>query len=150
MATTESFTVIGIKTRTSNKDEMSGAGKIGALWGKFYAENIPGKIPTKLNGEVLSVYHDYESDSSGLYSVMLGLKVAPGTAAPEGFEVLQIPAQKYQVFTCAQGPMPDVVVQGWQKVWSLEKSQEIQRKYSYDLEVYPEGAGEVKILIAVK
>jgi predicted transcriptional regulator YdeE len=149
MTAMDAFTVIGIKTRTSNKDEMSGANKIGSLWGRFFAEGIVGKIPNKLNGEVLSVYHDYETDSSGPYSVMLGVKVAQGTLIPEGMEVIQIPVQEYQVFNCAQGPIPDVVIQAWQKIWSLEKNNEIKRKYSYDLEVYPESNGEIKILIAI-
>ncbi|KYG64829.1 hypothetical protein AZI86_11545 [Bdellovibrio bacteriovorus] len=147
----KSFTVVGIKTRTSNVDEMNGVARIASLWNQFFANNIAEKIPNKLSGEILSVYHDYETDSSGPYSVMLGMKVSKATDVPGGLEVIQIPEQKYQVFPCAVGAMPEVVVQGWQQIWALEKSSEIQRKYSFDFELYPEQpGGAVNIFVAVK
>lgn len=144
------FTLIGIKTRTSNQDEMNGAARIGSLWGQFYADNISEKIPNKLNGEIVGVYHDYESDSSGAYSVMVGVKVAQGTSAPNGLEVIHIPMQTYQLFDCDLGPMPDVVIQTWKTVWALEENRELRRRYSFDMEVYPENPEtKAKILIAI-
>ena len=34
------FTFVGLFTRTSNADEMAGKGRIGAIWERFYAENL--------------------------------------------------------------------------------------------------------------
>lgn len=132
----ESFQVIGIKTRTTNADEFAGNGKIAALWSQFYSENIMANIPGKVDYNVLAIYHDYESDANGPYSLMIGMKVAPGTTAPQGMEVLQIPTQKYEKMTSAKGPMPGVVVDLWQRVWSSS----MNRKYSQDIEVYGEKA----------
>lgn len=145
------FKVIGITTRTSNQDEMKGAGKMASLWNRFYAEGFSEKIANKISDEVISVYHDYESDSTGPYSVILGMKVEQSAPLPDGLSMIQIPEQKYQVFTCAQGALPEVVIQGWQTIWSLEKSHEIDRRYTFDLEVYPAvPGGDVKIWIAIK
>ncbi|MBT0526984.1 effector binding domain-containing protein, partial [Riemerella anatipestifer] len=42
------FKVIGISTRTTNKDNKSKE-DLGKLWGQFYAENIFEKIPNKVS-----------------------------------------------------------------------------------------------------
>ncbi len=60
------FAVIGMSTRTTNEDEMSGdGGKIGLLWKSFMhggSKRIPGVLdPTT----ILSVYTNYESDHNG-------------------------------------------------------------------------------------
>lgn len=145
----EGFSIVGIKTRTSNHDEMNGAGKIASLWNRFYAENISAKIPHRLGGKVFGVYYGYESDASGPYDLMVGMEVPQDSLVPEGLEVIQIPGQRYLVVECEKGLMPDIVIQAWQKIWSLEKNNEIRRKYSFDLEVYPENSEDrVKILIA--
>src|SRR3989442_12191457 len=61
------FKIIGIEVRTRNPDEMSGKGKIGEIWHKFYSENILSKIPGKRGDAVLAAYTDYESDVNGAY-----------------------------------------------------------------------------------
>lgn len=142
--------LVGIKTRTSNVDEMNGAGHIASLWSRFFSENIAQKIPAKMSEEIFSLYFDYETDSTGAYSVLLGVKVSETQSVPEGLEVVEVPQQRYQVFPCATGSMPQVVIEGWQKVWSQERTGELTRKYSYDFELYPSESGApVSIFIAV-
>ena len=79
----EAFQVIGIKTRTTNADEMRGAGKISELWNTFHSKQMFIKIPGKLDKNILAVYFDYESDVNGAYSLLVGVKVDPGTLPPE-------------------------------------------------------------------
>lgn len=132
------FQIIGIKTRTTNAEEMKGAGRIQALWTQFYSEQIMTKIPGPADAKIISAYHDYESDANGAYSVLVGMKVVAGTKVPEGMHVINVPSQNYLQFTTREGEMPGVVIEVWQKVWDLESKSELKRKYSVDLEIYDE------------
>ncbi|MBC7466524.1 MAG: AraC family transcriptional regulator [Bdellovibrio sp.] len=151
----DGFQMIGIKTRTTNAEEMKGAGRIQALWAQFYSEQTMAQIPEKMDAKIISAYHDYESDANGAYSVLIGVKVAPGTHAPEGMHIVNVPAQSYSQLTSRQGEMPGVVIEMWQKVWQLESKSELKRKYSVDLEVYDERSmnpanAVVELFIATK
>lgn len=140
----EGFQIIGIKTRTSNQDEMKGAGKIPALWNRFYSEDILGRISGKLTNEIVAVYHDYESDANAPYSLLIGAKVASGSKVPVDMELLSIPAQKYNLFTSNKGEMPGVIFDLWKNIWSLTERSQLKRKYSFDLEIYDERASNPK------
>ncbi len=151
----EAFQVIGIKTRTSNSEEMNGSGKIPALWGKLYSEQILSKIPGRLDQDVVAIYHDYESDANAPYSLVIGARVAPGSKPPPGMELISIPSEKYFHLTTRQGEMPGIVVEAWKHIWDLAAKSELNRKYSYDIEVYGERAtnpkaAEADIFIALK
>src|SRR6185436_6073767 len=67
-----SFDVIGISARTSNAAEMSGAGVIGALWQRFFAENIAAQIPNKIGYDLIAVYTDAANGKEGEYTVIIG------------------------------------------------------------------------------
>ena len=43
----DSFTVVGIETRTSNAREMSGDGPIGKLWAHLRSEDFLSRIPDR-------------------------------------------------------------------------------------------------------
>lgn len=151
----EGFRIIGITTRTTNAAEMAGAGKIAALWSEYYFQGKISEIPNPIKPHTVAVYHDYESDASGPFSLLIGLEVSKQTEAPAGFIALDIPPQKYVTITSEQGPMPQVIIEAWQKVWSLTEQKKIDRIYSFDLEIYDERAqnpmnGQVDIRLAVK
>ena len=137
----EELNIIGIKTRTTNAQEMGGKGKILPLWKKFYGKKMMAKIPGKTDGQVYGVYHEYESDMNGAYSLLVGVKVAPGTKVPKGMTLLKIPAQDYVHVASPKGEMPGVVVEAWKKVWSAT---DFKRKYSYDFEIYGDKAKDPK------
>lgn len=137
----EELNIIGIKTRTTNAQEMSGKGKIMPLWTKFHSKKMMAKIPGKVDGQIFGVYHEYESDMNGAYSLLVGMKVAPGTKVPKGMTLLKIPAQDYVHIVSPKGAMPGVVVDAWKKVWSAT---DFKRKYSYDFEIYGEKAKDPK------
>ena len=149
----DSFSVVGITTRTSNNDEFSGAGKIAELWQRFYSENVMIKIQHKISDKVFAVYHDYENDANGEYSLMIGLMVDKNALPPEGLVKIDIPAQDYTQFTSNSGAMPGNIIETWQEIWKSTESKKIDRAYTYDFEVYDERATDptnsvIDILIA--
>lgn len=151
----EGFNFIGIKTRTSNSEEMSGSGKIAALWNKFFSEQLLNQIPGRLDQNIIAIYCDYESDANAPYSLVIGAKVAIGSQPPPGMELLSIPSEKYFQITTRQGEMPEVIIEAWKEVWQLTGKSQLKRKYSYDLEVYSERAAnpkaaEVDLFIAIE
>ena len=71
---------------------------------------------------------------------------------PNGLIGREFQAENFQKFT-AKGEMPNAVVTTWVDIW--QKDKELDRKYSYDFEVYGEKSqngenSEVEIFIATK
>jgi len=157
LATTLSeIKVIGVELRTSNAREANPAtAQIGGLWRRFLEENLIEKIPhRKEAGVILGVYTNYESDHTGMYSLVLSTEVTDLDSVPEGMVGLTIPAGQYLVFP-ARGPIPDAVIEAWQKIWSyFPSSSGSQRAYTSDFERHQWNAEtqqpDVDIYIAVK
>ena len=148
---TNGFKIIGISTRTTNKNNKAQQ-DLGQLWGKFYSENIFVKIPNKLSNEVLTIYTDYKSDFTEDYTTIIGIPVSTLDEIPNGLVGREFQAENFQKFT-AKGEMPNAVVNTWIDIWKRDK--ELNRKYSYDFEVYGEKSqngenSEVDIYIATK
>lgn len=145
------FKIIGISTRTTNKDNQS-AQDLDKLWGQFYADNIYGKIPNKISNVILSVYTDYKSDYTEDYTTIIGAPVSTLDEVPEGMVGREFKADNFQSFT-AKGEMPAAVINAWIDIWKRDK--ELNRKYSYDFEVYGDKSqngedSEVEIFISTK
>ena len=148
---TNGFKIIGISTRTTNKDNIAQQ-DLGKLWGQFYSENIFEKIPNKLSNEVLTIYTDYKSDFTEDYTTIIGILVSTLDEIPSGLIGREFQAENFQKFT-AKGEMPNAVVNTWIDIWKRDK--ELNRKYSYDFEVYGKKSqngenSEVDIYIATK
>lgn len=144
------FFLIGIATRTTNEGGNA-AEDLEKLWGRFYSENIPGRIPNALGPEVYSVYTDYASDYEGEYTTVIGLRVANLDEIPDGMVGREFGEGKYQKFV-AKGPLPQAVMQQWQEIW--QKDGELNRAYTADFEVYGPNSqngdeSEVEIFIAI-
>jgi predicted transcriptional regulator YdeE len=147
----ESFKIIGISTETTNQNGKA-AVDLGQLWGKFFAENIPNQIENKISTEIYSIYTDYESDFTGKYTTVIGLKVNSLDNVPEGLVGREFAGESFIKFV-AKGEMPKAAVETWQEIWSSDQS--LNRKYTYDFEVYGEKSqnglnSEVEIYIAAK
>jgi predicted transcriptional regulator YdeE len=147
----ESFKIIGVSVETTNEDGKA-ANDIGNLWGKFFAEKIPSKIENKISNDIYSIYTDYESDFTGKYTTILGLKVDSFGNIPEGLVGREFTSENFVKFI-AKGEMPNAVVETWKEIWSND--QDLNRKYTYDFEVYGEKSqnglnSEVEIYIATK
>lgn len=148
---TNGFKVIGISVRTTNKDNQA-LQDIGKLWGQFFAEGIPEKIPNKQSGEIYSIYTDYKSDYTEEYTTIIGVPVTTLDEIPEGLTGREFQPEQFQKFV-ARGAMPAAVGKAWMDIWQRDK--ELNRKYTYDFEVYGAKSqqgddAEVEIFIATK
>ncbi|MFI5443860.1 GyrI-like domain-containing protein [Polaromonas sp. UC242_47] len=145
-----SFPVTGLMVRTTNRAEQDpGTAKLGALWGRIFAEGLAGKIPGRLpDAGMYGVYSAYASDHSGAYDVTAGVAVAaPAASAP--WHNVSIQAGDYLVFM-AQGAMPQAVIDTWGGIWQFfQDHPEIARSYATDFEAY-HGADKVAIHIGVQ
>ncbi|MBU2928846.1 GyrI-like domain-containing protein [Winogradskyella psychrotolerans] len=151
MENIDSFKIIGIETNTTNENGKS-AEDLGKLWEQFYSENISNKIPSKKNTEIYSIYTNYESDYTGKYTCIIGMKVDSLDNIPNGLIGCEFESGKYQKFL-AKGNMPNAILETWQEIW--KKDQELNRKYTADFEVYGKNSqngenSEVQIYIAKK
>jgi len=128
----DNLKIIGIATETTNQDGRS-AQEIGRLWERFYAENIMRRILDRAGDEVYAIYTDYESDYTGKYTIIIGLKVNSLNHVPMGLVGREFEPIPFRQFT-AKGPMPGAVVEAWKEIWKNDK--ELNRSYQYDYEVY--------------
>lgn len=145
------FKIVGISVRTTNKDSQS-AQDIGKLWQQFYVEKLFDKISNKLSNDIYSIYTDYKSDFTDEYTTIIGVQVSSLENIPTGLIGRQFPPDNFVKYT-AKGLMPEAVAKTWITIW--EKDKELNRKYTYDFEVYGEKSqngenSEVEIYIATK
>lgn len=143
----ESKVIKGLVTRTSNENEMNpDLGKIPKLWMQF-DKNVQVDYPN--GNRVYGVYYNYESDVSGEYSVLAGTDQVDCKSSIELKNVI-INKGKYLVFH-AEGPMPQVVIETWGKIWNYFSKENIEhtRAYTTDFEYYL-SESEIKIYIALK
>jgi len=144
------FKVIGISTRTTNENNQSQQ-DLEKLWGQFFAENIIEKIPNKTSSIIIAIYTDYKSDYTEEYTVIIGVPVSTLEEIPVGLVGREFEADIFHKFV-AKGETTNAVLNTWIDIWRRDK--ELNRKYSYDFEVYGEksqnGANsEVEIYISI-
>jgi predicted transcriptional regulator YdeE len=151
------FTIVGISARTNNAQEAAGNGVIPKQWDRFYKEGILDKVPNKTDPAIYAVYTDYASDRNGDYGYIIGAKVSDTSAVPSGMVAKTISAGKYALITSEQGPIPKIVVEAWQQIWSLEDKGQLggKRAYKTDFEVYDQRArnpqdSQIDIYVGVK
>jgi len=143
------FKIIGISVRTTNKNNQAQQ-DLEKLWGQFFAENFATKIPNQISNEILAIYTDYKSNFTEDYTTIIGIPVSTLDEIPEGLIGREFQPENFQKFT-ARGVMPNSVLDTWIDIWQRDK--ELNRKYTYDYEVYGENAqngenSEVDIYIA--
>ena len=151
METKKGMKIIGIKTRTKN-DMGKPNLEIMNLWNQFMTENIIEKIPNKVNHDIYSIYTDYENNFMGEYTLILGLSVTSLDHIPEGMIGRQFDDEKFKIYE-AKGSMPGAVINTWVEIWKNDTV--LNRKYSYDYEIYNEKSRNgddsiVNVHIAVK
>lgn len=141
------FAVLGFTARTSNEQEMSGAGHIAQLWQRYMETGgavIPGVTDPSLT---FSIYTNYESDHTGAYDVILGKPVGTLESAPKSLRGIAIPAAEYLVFP-VENPGPDGIRTAWMKVYEYFSGQEPRpRAFTADFERYSNDG--VQLYIAV-
>lgn len=132
--------LVGLAIRTNNKQEMNpDSSCIAPLAGRFWGEQLGELIHHRSQpGVTFSVYTDYESDETGDYTYFIGEAVSSLEGQDLGrFQSLVIPESHYTRLTSPSGPMPEVVIAGWQKIWSMSSESLLgSRKYIADFEIY--------------
>jgi len=123
--------------RTNNFSDDRVMQKITELWKD--ASNRLAKYESITYG----VYHEYESDYKGDYS--LSIAIEDNGEKP----VIEIPDHvKYEIFKVDTGEEQGIF-NTWSKIWDQEESGTLKRAYSYDYEKYYPN-GEIEIHIAIK
>ncbi len=138
LANVNEKTIAGISVRTNNKVESNPKKAVlPALWNRFFDEDILDQIPDKIpNSPIYGVYSEYESNVKGTYTVTAGVEAFGPEIKKNGFNLTKIEAGEYLLFK-GRGPLPEVVANTWQEVWSyFTKNTEFKRLYKTDFELY--------------
>ena len=139
--------VVGVEIRTSNALEMSGKGKIPALWQRVRTEPLFDSVPNVAeHGTILAVYSDYENGADGDYSFLVGVEVTlADSAAPAGMVAKSIPASLVAALTSERGPLPGIVLDLWKKIWKMSPTElGGRRAFTFDIERYDARAKDDK------
>lgn len=139
--------LVGMKIRTSNAqifEQEPGSNKIATLVQRYFQGGCYEKIDNRKNpGTSFSVYTDYESDEKGEYTYFIGEEVFSFGEVLEEFDILTIPGQNYIKFTNESGPMPEVCVDMWKKIWNMSGLDlGAKRTYIADFEVYDQRSAD--------
>jgi predicted transcriptional regulator YdeE len=151
MIIVDSFKIIGISVRTTNKENKA-TKDIGNLWGMFYSENIIKKIQNRISDDIFSIYTDYINNFQDEYITIIGVSVPNLDSIPEGMVGREFPTENFKVFD-VNGSLPGAIIDTWREIWRQDN--ELQRKYSYDFELYKKAGLNtedqvVKIFISLK
>jgi len=147
-----SFTVLGLRTRTTNALETDAAtARIPGLWHRWFAgggaAQLSGSAP---HAASYGLYHAYESDHRGAYDLVVGAAMPSTATPPPGFTRVDVPAAPYLVFR-GIGARPAIVIQTWATVWEyFANHSDVRRAYTMDFERYDPAQGDqVDIYIAI-
>lgn len=143
--------LVGICARTSYQQEIDKMnGLIFPCVRKYFHGALFNKIPHRTRpGATFCAYTDYESDHTGAYTYFIGEEVSSfDDPLPEGFHLLTIPKQRYAKFTTKPAPMPEVIVNAWEKIWKMSpKELGGKRSFLTDFEIYDERAADHQNII---
>lgn len=143
--------LVGISVRTSYSQELDKMnGKIFPCVRQYFHEALFEKISNrKKPGATFCVYTEYESDHKGAYTYFIGEEVESfSQSLPDGFQKLIIPEQQYAKFTNGPAAMPNVIVDAWEKIWTMSPTEMGgHRRYHTDFEIYDERASDHQNII---
>lgn len=98
---------------------------------------------TNHNSTTYGVYHEYESDYKGDYS--LSIAIEDNAREP----LLVIPDDtKYEIFSVDTSEEQGIL-NAWKEIWRREDAGTLERAYSYDFEKYYP-SGDLEIYIAIR
>ena len=98
---------------------------------------------TNYENNTYGVYHEYESNYKGDYSLSVAIEDTFG----ESFIEISN-NEKYEIFKVDTAEEQGIF-KIWSKIWDQEEAGTLKRAYSYDFEKYYPN-GEIEIYIAVK
>ncbi|TGN20773.1 GyrI-like domain-containing protein [Leptospira idonii] len=147
LVSTEPFTVMGLKIRTSNAPGEADI-KIPAIYSEFYKQDLPKKLEVIRKFDPLfAVYFNYEKDETGLYDFLLGYSVSPEQKALPGLEIVHIKAQNGRYFAIQPGAPEEVVPKFWGEIWNHPEIPKV-RSFQMDWEEYSEAG--IRVFLSCK
>lgn len=151
------FTLAGVSAITTNEAEQRGNGKIGALFERFFTNNIGEKLGVNIQKEgSYSCYFNYKEGEKGQYEIMISVQVEDAFPFQnlKGLQTFTVPEATYAVFVTEKGPIVEMVQQTWAAIWQWQKLPGNQRTFTGDFEYYSSdidpGNGQVEIYIAIE
>lgn len=130
------LTVIN-SVRTNNFNDDLLLQKISGLW-KDASSRLTGQ-----DSIVYGVYHNYESNYKGDYTLSIALEDSQNQPS------LEIPNNtKYEIFNVDTADEQGTL-NTWKTIWEREESGTLNRAYTYDFEKYYPN-GEIEVFIAIK
>ncbi|SMC19109.1 AraC family transcriptional regulator [Andreprevotia lacus DSM 23236] len=120
---------------------------IPAFWQRVATEQKLRDLPGHLHeqGQIYGVMYDYDPVTTS-FRYAATVPVAPGTVAPEGYEIVSVPAGRYAVYTTQpardQAEFGRFIAAGWQEIMQrwLPQSGE-QMAYAPSFELYADAVG---------
>ena len=148
--TRETLAVVGFAARTSNDAESDPErAQIGGLWGRVFSSGLDAIPHREAAGRIASVYHEYESDHTGPYSIVVGAVVDSIDGVPDGMVALTVPAARCAVFE-ARGELPGALIAKWMEIWDAVPAEGTVRAYGFDVELHAPDGSAADIWIAVR
>lgn len=144
--TLKEIKLVGISAKTSYSNEINPeTAKIGATLGQYHGSGLANKINGRKNpGVTYCVYTEYESDEKGEYTYFVGEEVDSFDNMNESLEKLVIPTQNYSKFAVGPGQMPNVCIDAWMKIWSMNNADlGGERNFIADFEIYDNRASDL-------
>lgn len=129
--------VAGIAKTVSNDQPED----IGALWERFYTENIANKISNKISSNVIAAYTCYQGDHTQPYTMLIGYEVYELPQENDEISGIEFDTSQHTKYTVT-GEMPTVVIEKWAEIWASDKA----RAYRTDYDIYQED-GSVDIYV---
>ena len=123
-------TMAGISIRTTNEN-MQAVNDIGKLWEEFWNKNIFSFTENKKNNKMYGVYTNYEGDFTKPYDFYACCEVSSEGNNNDEFSVISVPESKYAKFSL-RGNYDEAAEKLWNAIWETK----LDRKYTYDFEVY--------------
>ncbi len=140
--------VIGPSLRTSAEEAAT---DIPAFWRRFMDERWLERLERRADDPaVYSVYCEYESDSTGAYTMVLGMGAQNDALPPKGARHVVVPAGRYAQFV-ANGDPARTLWRAWTYIGG-EWSGRTQRRYAADFERHDLsslGAADAEVTILV-
>lgn len=122
--------------RTNNFNDDLLLQKISGLW-KDASSRLTGQ-----DNIVYGLYHDYESNYKGDYTLSIALEDSQNQPS------LDIPNNvKYEIFNVDTADEQGTL-NTWKTIWEREESGTLNRAYTYDFEKYYAN-GEIEVFIAI-
>lgn len=129
---------LGLKLESGNQPE-----KIGQLWQKFFQSDTVGKIPGKVNENLIGLYTDYEGDQTAGMTVVVGAPVLSSEAAPEGMVKKAISGGNFALFRAEKR---EDIGKVWHQIWQTD----LKRTFVADYEVYKMDGSPIEIYIGIE